>query len=255
MRNARATDGSSTGRSGVVGVVDPVVVDPGGFGATGADRAAGRGRGVEHRDRGSGRGGPADGDLVAGALRRLGVTGLDDERRSGRPRTVDRAKILAATLTPPPAQAGDHALVVAAARRPPAGWSLDGAADLAAPSGAAVAGGDVQVLHRPGAGRQGHRRGRVVPASAGERDRAECGREVADPSAEPDPEDAADAARAGGAADPRLRPARHHHVVRRARDRHRRGHWDLQAAAPAPGVPDVPAARGPRLPRPATNCI
>jgi transposase len=31
-----------------------------------------------------------------------GVTGLVDEQRPGRPRTVDRAKILAATLTPPP---------------------------------------------------------------------------------------------------------------------------------------------------------
>jgi transposase len=35
-----------------------------------------------------------------------GVAGLEDERRSGRPRTVDRAKILAATLTPPPAGLG-----------------------------------------------------------------------------------------------------------------------------------------------------
>jgi transposase len=35
-----------------------------------------------------------------------GVKGLDDERRSGRPRTVDRAKILTATLTPPPAKLG-----------------------------------------------------------------------------------------------------------------------------------------------------
>ena len=35
-----------------------------------------------------------------------GVRGLEDERRSGRPRTVDRAKILAATLTPPPAGLG-----------------------------------------------------------------------------------------------------------------------------------------------------
>ena len=31
-----------------------------------------------------------------------GVTGLVDEQRPGRPRTVDRAQILAATLTPPP---------------------------------------------------------------------------------------------------------------------------------------------------------
>src|SRR3954467_1891577 len=35
-----------------------------------------------------------------------GVRGLGDERRSGRPRTVDRAKILAATLTPPPTGLG-----------------------------------------------------------------------------------------------------------------------------------------------------
>ena len=35
-----------------------------------------------------------------------GVQGLADEQRSGRPRTVDRAKILAATLTPPPAGLG-----------------------------------------------------------------------------------------------------------------------------------------------------
>jgi hypothetical protein len=35
-----------------------------------------------------------------------GVGGLEDEHRSGRPRTVDRAKILAATLTPPPAGLG-----------------------------------------------------------------------------------------------------------------------------------------------------
>jgi transposase len=35
-----------------------------------------------------------------------GVKGLTDEQRSGRPRTVDRAKILTATLTPPPAKLG-----------------------------------------------------------------------------------------------------------------------------------------------------
>ena len=35
-----------------------------------------------------------------------GITGLDDAQRSGRPRTVDRAEILAATLTPPPPKLG-----------------------------------------------------------------------------------------------------------------------------------------------------
>ena len=57
--------------------------------------------------------------------------------------------------------------------------------------------------------------------------------EVPDPGAEPDPEDAADAARACRAAHPRLRPARHHHLVRRAGDRHRPGHRALQARGTA----------------------
>src|SRR5206468_11835440 len=35
-----------------------------------------------------------------------GMQGLRDEQRSGRPRTVDRGEILAATLTPPPARLG-----------------------------------------------------------------------------------------------------------------------------------------------------
>src|SRR4051795_1919289 len=35
-----------------------------------------------------------------------GIDGLVDEHRSGRPRTVDRGKILAATVTPPPARLG-----------------------------------------------------------------------------------------------------------------------------------------------------
>ena len=39
-------------------------------------------------------------------LRSSGLKGLGDEQRSGRPRTVDRARILAATLTPPPPRLG-----------------------------------------------------------------------------------------------------------------------------------------------------
>src|SRR5215213_6892233 len=35
-----------------------------------------------------------------------GMQGLHDEQRPGRPRTVDRSEILAATLTPPPAKLG-----------------------------------------------------------------------------------------------------------------------------------------------------
>src|SRR3954469_12954502 len=36
----------------------------------------------------------------------LGVAGLDDERRSGRPKVVDDSAIIATTLEPPPAQLG-----------------------------------------------------------------------------------------------------------------------------------------------------
>jgi transposase len=41
-----------------------------------------------------------------------GLKGLGDEQRSGRPRTVDRARILAVTPHPAASQARYHALVV-----------------------------------------------------------------------------------------------------------------------------------------------
>ncbi len=63
-----------------------------------------------------------------------------------------------------------------------------------APPGAAVAIGDIQVLHRPRAGREGHRRGRAVFEPAGERGRAQRGREKPDSGVGSDPEDPADAA-------------------------------------------------------------
>jgi hypothetical protein len=75
------------------------------------------------------------------------MQGLHDEQRSGRPRTVDRGEILAATLTPPPTRLC-HALVASPARGLSKGGCLDGVADLAALPGPAVAGGDVQVLKK-----------------------------------------------------------------------------------------------------------
>src|SRR3954454_13503821 len=65
----------------------------------------------------------ADGAGTTGAARRLGVSrptvikwrdrfaahgiaGLDDEPRSGRPKSIDDAAIIAATLEPPPASLG-----------------------------------------------------------------------------------------------------------------------------------------------------
>ena len=150
-------------------------------------------------------------------------------------------------------ESGGDALVVAGCW--PTGWGSSHATvarGVEGVRGAAVEGGDVQVLHRPRAGGQGHRRRRAVSGAAGERDRAVRRREVPDPGAEPDPEDAADAARSRRATHPRLRPARHHHLVRRAGDRHRQGHRAVQEPAPPPGVPGLPQTRRPRLPRPAS---
>ena len=124
---------------------------------------------------------------LAGPLRRVeGLAGLADEPRPGRPRTVDHAAIVAATLTPPPKKLGvTHWSSRLLAPQLGIG-SATVAAGLAGLRGPAVAGGDVQVLHRPRAGRQGHRRRRAVPGPAGERDRALRGREVPDPGAGPD---------------------------------------------------------------------
>ena len=48
-----------------------------------------------------------------------GIDGLADLARSGRPKTIDDAQIIAATLDPPPAVAGGNALVHANARPSP----------------------------------------------------------------------------------------------------------------------------------------
>ena len=179
-----------------------------------------------------------------------GLAGLVEEQRPGRPRTVDRAKIIAATLTPPPNSLGSDALVepaaCPAARRRP----CHGRGGVGRVRGQTVEGRHVQVLHRPRAGGEGPRRDRAVSESAGERDRALHRREVPGAGLEPDAEDAADAARTCRAAHPRLRPARHHHLVRRLGDRHRDGHRALQEPASSPGVPGLPQTSRPGLPRP-----
>ena len=112
-----------------------------------------------------------------------GVDGLEDLPRSGRPKTIDDAQIIAATLEPPPASLavthwssrllgkhlgiGDATVAQGLARLP----------------GAAMAAGDVQVLHRPRTGGQGPRRRRPLPRPAAQRDRALRRREVPDPGA------------------------------------------------------------------------
>src|SRR4051794_5770401 len=161
-----------------------------------------------------------------------GIDGLVDEHRSGRPRTVDRAKILVATLTPPPARLGvthwssrllaEHLRTDASTvlrtwrhhRVQP--WRAETFKFSTDPELVAKVTDVVGLyLHPP--------ENAVVLS---------VGREVPDPGLGPDPEDAADAARSDRAAHPRLRPPWHHDLVRRPGDRHRRGHRDLQAEAP-----------------------
>ena len=121
-----------------------------GSGAAGADRVAGRGRGVEHGDRRAGRGVAADGDRLAGPVRSAGAwPGWTTSRaRVGRGRSTTR-RIVAATLTPPPKKLRGDALVVPAAGPAPGDRGRHGGQGVAGVRGAAVAGGDVPVLHRP----------------------------------------------------------------------------------------------------------
>src|SRR5580765_4442449 len=188
-----------------------------------------------------------------------GLAGLDDRPKSGRPRTVDRAKILAETLTPPPAKLGvshwssrllaehlrtNQSTVLRTWRhyrvQPWRVQTFKFSTDpelIAKVTGPRFAGGAPSRW--------------VVPGTAGERDSAVCGREVANPSPGPDAEDAADADRVARAPQPRLRPARHLDLVRRVGHRHRQGDGGDQTAAPPPGVPGLPQTGRPGLPRPA----
>src|SRR3954462_11196472 len=126
--------------------------------------------------------GCAEGTVVTwrGRYAERGLTGLADLPRSGKPSPLPeglRDRVLTLTLTEPPTALGGAALVLAAAgRRAGRGGHPDLARhhrpNLAPLRGAAVAGADVHVLHRPGAGSQDPRRRRAVPTSAGEGGRA-----------------------------------------------------------------------------------
>ena len=103
------------------------------------------------RDRAAGRGVPADGDRLAEPVRGGGDrrVGRSADARAGRAR-IDEVAVVVATLEPPPEKLGvthwssrllaEHAGRIA---------TSPGGPDLARVGAAAVAGGDVQVLHRP----------------------------------------------------------------------------------------------------------
>ena len=128
-------------------------VDAGGVGAAGPDRVAGRRRGGDEGDRRAGRGVQADGDRrgrsgtrpTGSPAWRIGRSRVGRRGRRGRGRGGHAGAAAG--------EARGHALVVAAAGRSPRDRARDlervGRQDLARVGPAAVAAGDVQVLHRP----------------------------------------------------------------------------------------------------------
>ena len=181
-----------------------------------------------------------------------GIAGLEDRPKPGRPAAGRRGRGGAGDAGAAAGAAGGDALVDAGCWPITSAIGRDlervGRQDLAQVGPAAVAAGDVQVLHRPAAGGQGPRRRRAVPEPAGEGGGALDRREDPDPGPGPDRADPADAPGPAGEGHPRLRPARHHHPVRRLGDRHRQGHRRLLPAAPQRRVPALPQAGRQGLP-------
>src|SRR3954471_716706 len=106
MWHASGTAGIAGRGPGAADGVDPVVDGAGGVGSASPDRAAGRGRRESYRDRRAARGEPQTGITWRQRYESRGLAGLEDEPRSGRPRTVDHDRIITATLTPPPKRLG-----------------------------------------------------------------------------------------------------------------------------------------------------
>ena len=185
-------------------------------------------------------------------MTRTGSTGLIDEPRSGRPREVDRSKIISVTLNPPPKRLGithwssrllaahlktSNSTVAKAWRevgvQPWRSETFKFSTDpelvakvtdivglyLAPPENAIVLCVDeksqIQALDRTAP---------MLPMQPFVPEKRH----------------------------PRLRPARHHHTVRRVGHRDREGDRVVSAAAPAPGVPAVPQTGREGLPDPGT---
>ena len=191
-----------------------------GAGVSLPDRVGGGGGPVEHGDRGRVGLQRIDGRQVAGPVRRRGLDGLHDEPRPGKPRTIsdeDVERVIVKTLEEQPANA-TH-------------WSTRSMAAATGMSQSAVSRiwrafglkphqiETFKLSPRSAVHRQGPRHRRAVSQSARGGGRALRRREVADPGARPLGAGAAADAGGAGAADPRLRPQRHHQPVRRPRRR------------------------------------
>ena len=112
------------------------------------------------------------------------------------------------------------------------GVAGDGAAGVGRARVETAPGRDIQAVHRPEVRGETDRRGRSVPRSSREGDRAVHGREVLGAGAGPDPAVAAHEAGAGADDDPRLQAQRHRHVVRGAGRADRHSYRAMPAPAP-----------------------
>jgi transposase len=174
-----------------------------------------------------------------------GISGLIDRPRSGRPRRLDHGEIVSATLKPPPPKlAVTH-------------WSSRLLADQLGISFSAVAKAWREYGIQPWRAEtfkfstDPELVAKVTDVVGLYLDPPEnavvlCVDEL-DPGTGPRPADAADATRSPRATHPRLRPPRHHDVVRRAGDRDRSGHRRLPGPPPPPGILAIPQTPRPRL--------
>ena len=220
-----------------------------GSGATGPDRVARRGRGGDRRDRR--RVGVSKPTVIRWKRRYAaeGVGGLEDQPKSGQPPTVDRGRDESCwpRCEPPPERLGvthwstrllaeraGHQQLQRVARRGRCGASSRTGWETfkfsTDPELEAKIRDVVGLYLRP----------------AGEGGGALRGREVPDPGPGPDRADPAAAPRAAGVPDPRLRPARHHHPVRRPGGGHRARSSTPATSGTATRSSCVSSSRSPR---------
>jgi hypothetical protein len=189
-----------------------------------------RRRSHQHRDRPAGRRLSTDGHCLppplhpprAGRIARPAPAGTTTDRPSSPP-----GRDLVGHPQPAPASAGHHPLVHPAAGPRARCEPRHHRPHLARVRRPAVAGRDLQVLHRPAAGGQSPRRRRPVPAPTRAGGGPLCGREVADPSLGTHPARAPRLARAARTTHPRL-PATWHHATAT------KSSWPSSSRSPAP---------------------
>src|SRR4029077_14379546 len=177
-----------------------------------------------------------------------GIAGLHDEDRSGRPRRIDRAKVIAVTLAPPPKKYGvthwssrllarhlkisDHAVASI--------WREHGVRPWRSKSFRFSTDPELEAKVVDVVGLYLDPPENAIVLSIDEKSQTRAPDPTAPgrpPSAAPDRPPL-----------PRLRPPRHHNPVRRPGGRHRQGHRRAQAPPPPQRVPRVPQAGRTRLP-------